>query len=122
MRSRNWTFHFSLVTCLFLGCTPNGTTPGSASSSDENKAVGQLVARGRGIYVSTCTACHNSDPTKDGSLGPAIHGSSRELIEARIMRAAYPDGYAPKRPTKAMPAMPHLKNEIDALYFYLNSR
>jgi len=79
----------------------------------------QLYERGRSIYAANCTACHGIDPTKPGGLGPEIAGSSRELIEARVLHAAYPPGYSPKRDTKLMVALPHLKNELDALAVYL---
>lgn len=76
--------------------------------------------RGRGIYLSACVACHNSDPSKDGPIGPAIKGSSKELIEARVLRASYPPGYAPKRNTRIMPAQPYLKDAIPDLAAYLD--
>lgn len=110
------------VATNFWGCTSKVTSPENVSPSAEAKPdPRQLISKGRGIYVSSCTACHNTDPTKDGGLGPAIRGSSRELLEARILRASYPEGYTPKRPTKAMPAMPYLNGDIDALHSYLNS-
>jgi mono/diheme cytochrome c family protein len=80
-----------------------------------------LAKRGRAIYQSNCTACHNSNPHKVGSLGPDVYGSSKELLEARILKGAYPPGYTPKRETHVMAALPHLKGEIDALFAYLNS-
>lgn len=72
------------------------------------------------IYKLNCIACHNVDPGKDGVAGPALTGSSKELLEARILRAAYPAGYKPKRDTKQMPALPHLEKEIPAISAYLN--
>ncbi len=75
--------------------------------------------RGKGIYLANCTACHNNDPSKDGSIGPAVKGSSKELIEARVMRAAYPPGYTPKRRTSAMPPYPYLKSAIPDLAAFL---
>jgi mono/diheme cytochrome c family protein len=75
--------------------------------------------RGRQIYAANCTACHNPDPSKEGSLGPAIKGSSQELLEARILRAAYPPGYTPKRTSNSMPPMPFLKSAIPDLAAYL---
>lgn len=72
-------------------------------------------ARGRRIYVANCTACHNSDPSKDGSIGPAIKGSSQALLEARLLRSSYPPGYTPKRKTKIMPSQPYLKSAIPDL-------
>ncbi len=78
-----------------------------------------LAKQGRQIYLSSCIACHDADPTKDGALGPAVSGSSRELIEARIMRGEYPEGYVPKRETGVMIAMPFLEKQIPGLAAYL---
>jgi len=75
--------------------------------------------RGRAVYVANCVACHNSDPSKDGPLGPALKGSPQELLEARVLSTNYPPGYKPKRPTKVMPQFPFLKSEIPYLSAYL---
>ncbi len=80
----------------------------------------QLKARGKSIYVTSCLACHGADPSKDGALGPAIQGSSLELLTARILHATYPPGYKPKKQTAQMPALPHLEKEIPALHEYLS--
>jgi hypothetical protein len=61
------------------------------------------------------------DATKDGALGPAIAGSSFALLEARVLRSEYPEGYAPKRPTRVMVALPHLEARLVELEAYLNS-
>jgi len=76
-------------------------------------------ARGRAVFVANCVACHNNDPSKDGPIGPAIKGSSKELIEARVLSTSYPPDYKPKRPTKVMPQFPFLKDEIPYLTAYL---
>ncbi len=78
-----------------------------------------LAARGKRVYMANCIACHSQDPAIDGALGPAVAGSSRELVEARVLRAEYPEGYTPKRPSKVMIALPHLEGEIDALTAFL---
>ena len=52
-------------------------------------------------------------------LGPAIKGSSRELLEAKILRGTYPPGYTPKRPSAVMQPMPHLASAIPDLAAYL---
>jgi mono/diheme cytochrome c family protein len=75
--------------------------------------------RGRAVYVANCVACHNNDPAKDGPLGPALKGSSQELLESRVLRTEYPSGYKPKRDTKVMPTFPFLKTEIPYLTAYL---
>ncbi|MCP4039628.1 MAG: cytochrome c [bacterium] len=78
-----------------------------------------LADRGKAVYNVNCIACHNPDPTLDGGIGPAVAGSSRELLEARIMRAEYPEGYAPKRPSQLMIALPFLEPDLAALASYL---
>ena len=75
--------------------------------------------RGRGVYLANCVACHNNDPSKDGPIGPTIKGSSKELLQARVLSTSYPPGYKPKRPTKVMPQFPFLKDEIPYLAVYL---
>lgn len=106
---------------------PTAASPEPAGAADEPSAEKpapsheDLVKRGRSVYMSNCIACHNQNPAQDGALGPAIAGSSHELIEARVLRAEYPPGYTPKRDSKAMIALPHLAGEIDALTAYLNS-
>jgi hypothetical protein len=61
------------------------------------------------------------DPTQDGALGPAVAGASHELLEARVIKGGYPEGYTPKRATLVMVALPHLERDIDELTAYLGS-
>jgi len=105
---------FALAMCS--GCTKKS----SETPSVTEMTAAQLAERGKSIYMSNCIACHNVDPSKDGSVGPAIAGSSAELVEARVMKAAYPEGYKPKRDTRVMVALPHLQKEIPALGAYLS--
>lgn len=101
---------------LFPACSKkNDDVPLTAEQLAE-----KLRSRGRATYMAQCISCHNVDPAKDGVLGPAVAGASRELLEAKLIRGGYPTGYAPKRPTKTMQTMPHLKNEIDSLTSFLN--
>lgn len=100
---------------LFLilgGCTKDSKTSG------ETEGVPN-AERGKRVYLAQCTACHNSDPSRDGPIGPAVKGSSEALLEARILRASYPPGYIPKRKTKAMPPQPFLKSAIPDLAAFL---
>lgn len=108
--------------------SPKTPQPDSPAAPEEAPAAepaetspADLAARGRTVYMANCIACHSQDPAMDGALGPAVSGSSRELIEARVMRAEYPPGYTPKRDSRVMIALPHLGGELDALAAYLQS-
>ena len=76
---------------------------------------------GRSAYNANCIACHSMDPAQDGALGPAVAGASYELLEARVLRGGYPEGYTPKRDTLVMVALPHLEPRLDELRAYLGS-
>ncbi|MDP6980805.1 MAG: cytochrome c [Myxococcota bacterium] len=78
-----------------------------------------LAARGKGVYAANCIACHNPDPKIDGSIGPAVAGASLALLEARIMRQEYPEGYTPRRDTALMVPLPYLEPDIPALAAFL---
>ena len=99
-----------LTAWILIGACSKSETPSEAVSDRE---------RGRAVYVANCVACHNNDPAKDGPIGPAIKGSSRELIEARVLRGSYPPNYKPKRQTKIMPQFPFLESEIAYVAAYL---
>jgi mono/diheme cytochrome c family protein len=92
---------------------------GVVACSDSGPPLSPEAQRGRAAWLASCTACHAADPNLEGALGPAVAGSSRELVEARVLRAEYPPGYTPKRDSRAMVALPHLAGEIDALFAYL---
>ena len=93
----------------------------AACGGDESASgINSDVKRGRAVFLANCVACHNSDPSKDGPIGPAIKGSPRELIEARVLYNGYPRNYKPKRPTKIMPQFPFLRDEIPYLAAYLS--
>lgn len=94
-----------LAAAVASGCSESSTDP--------------LAQRGRQVYLAQCTQCHAVDPSQAGPVGPPVKGSSRELLEARILRGAYPPGYKPKRSTSVMPPQPALSAEIPALAAYL---
>ena len=75
--------------------------------------------RGRQVFVSQCIACHAFDPSQPGPVGPEVKGSSRELLETKLLRGTYPPGYKPKRPTSVMPPQPQVAGDIPALAAYL---
>jgi mono/diheme cytochrome c family protein len=89
----------------FGGCSDSGLSP--------------AAERGRQVYQTQCIACHSTDPAQPGSLGPPLKGSSRELLEAKVLHGAYPPGYTPKRPTKVMTPIPAAAADIGALAEYL---
>ena len=78
------------------------------------------ATRGRTVFAAYCISCHNANAALDGPLGPAIKGSSLELLQARILRAEYPPGYTPKRPTKMMQRLPLTEENIANLHAFLN--
>src|SRR5687768_3053880 len=100
------TFAVAIVLAI-AGCTPK----------DESAAV----TRGRQAYLSTCIACHNMNPALDGALGPPIRGSSKALLESKVLRGEYPAGHAAKRTTKIMPPQPTMAGSIDDLAAFLSA-
>src|ERR1700719_4740068 len=94
-----------LVTLAVAGCGPS--KPQTAAQ------------KGRIVYMTNCVVCHNPNPNLAESQGPPIAGSSRELIEDRVLYLKYPPGYTPKRTTHAMRAIPQLKNQIGDLTAFL---
>ena len=94
-----------VLAALLAGCGDGGGDP--------------LVTRGRQLYLAQCTQCHHADPSLDGPVGPAVRGTSRALLEAKVLRGAYPEGYRPKRSTNVMPPQPALAPDIPALAAYL---
>ena len=80
-----------------------------------------LVKRGQQVYQNNCTACHARDPVQVGTVGPAIAGSSLELLQAKVLRGEYPPGYTPQRTTGAMPLRPDLEADLPAMAAYLES-
>ena len=89
-----------------------------AGCSDQ-RAQSPAAQRGRQVYLAQCTACHSPDPSQAGAVGPPLKGSSRDLLEAKLLRGTYPSGYAPKRPTAIMPQQPQVAPDIPALAEFL---
>ena len=90
-----------------------------AVSGCSERGLSPSAERGRQVYLAQCTACHNTDPGQPGSVGPPVRGSSRALLEAKVLSGTYPPGYTPKRPTKVMVPLPAVAPEIAALADYL---
>ena len=87
----------------------------------DTKFASEVIERGKKIYRMNCLQCHNADPRKAGSQGPANYAASLELLQAKVLKKQYPPGYVPQRKTSIMPAMPFLAKDIAALHAYLNS-
>jgi mono/diheme cytochrome c family protein len=94
---------------------------GCKKSGSEGPVISSQVEKGKLVYQTVCIACHNQNPKLDGALGPSVADASLELLEARIVRGGYPAQYKPKRETKQMVPLPQLKNEVPAIYEYLQS-
>jgi len=90
-----------------------------AACSGPPSPADPAAERGRQVYLAQCIACHNPDPALAGPLGPPVKGSSRELVEAKVVKGSYPPGYTPKRPTTLMPAQPQLAPEIPNVAAFL---
>jgi mono/diheme cytochrome c family protein len=97
-----------------------GDSGGSSGGSDQGGEVDR-VGRGKHYYQNVCIACHAGDPNEDGFLGPALAGTPLEVIEAKVMRGEYPEGYTPKRNTLTMPRFEFLGPELANIAAYLES-
>ena len=100
----------ALLVALVLALAVGGCSESGLSPSAE---------RGRQVYLAHCIACHNTDPAQPGAVGPPLRGSSRELLEAKVLNGMYPPGYAPKRPTKVMVPIAAVAPDVGALADYL---
>ena len=98
---------------------PEPTTPSPTPA--EEPSEDELVKRGRSVYNQICIACHASDPSQAGNLGPPIAGSPLALLETKVLRNEYPPGYTPKRDTVTMIPLPHVEKDLPALAAYLAS-
>ena len=79
------------------------------------------IEKGRMVYFANCVSCHNNNPKKPGSIGPEVYGASIDVLAQKIVFGKYPENYSPKRTSKIMPLMPHLKKEISNLHAFINS-
>ena len=110
------------ATVILLGLLPIATLSCS-EAGDGGGSGGELdaVARGEHYYQNVCIACHSGDPNADGTLGPALAGTPLAVIEAKVMRGEYPEGYTPKRETATMPRFEFLGPELSNIAAYLAS-
>lgn len=101
----------ALLFVLLLGGCGEGSKAPVTGNGDPN--------RGKQVYLAQCIACHSSDPSKAGPLGPPVKGASRELLDAKVLQGTYPPGYKPKRESALMQPLPHLAPAIPDLAAFL---
>ena len=94
----------------------------TACGGDTDSSEDPAVAKGELIYRNICVVCHNAEPSEEGTLGPAIAHASRELLEAKVVRGEYPEGYTPARDTHQMPQFEYLEPNLDDLTAFIASR
>jgi mono/diheme cytochrome c family protein len=105
---------------VFSGCEKSDKNQESSSTAQATEeAEAGIAKRGKSLYFANCIACHNTNPAKAGSVGPAISDSSKELLTLKVTQGTYPEGYQPKRTTKLMPPLPNLKAGIPFLHAFL---
>ncbi len=90
-----------------------------ACSNQAGQDLSEAARRGQRTYQNACIACHDANPNRDGTLGPAIAGNPVELLEAKVLRGQYPPGYAPKRTTRVMPVFTYLEDKLPDIAAYL---
>lgn len=93
----------------------------SACGKKQPQTGDPKVIAGKGVFLARCISCHSANPALDGPLGPAIKGSSLELLQARVLRGEYPPGYTPKRATKIMVKLPLTEDDVAHLHAFLNA-
>ena len=89
------------------------------------QADSAAIEKGKRLYMANCLQCHNRDPNVKGSIGPEITDAPLSIMTAKVMTGKYPEvlpaGFIPKRKSKAMRAIPKLKNDIPAIWAFVQS-
>ena len=120
-------FFAFLLIMLFSSCEKKSIKQEEAESELDQKKLNNTIAlttdieKGRMVYFANCVSCHNNNPKKPGSIGPEVYGASIDVLAQKIVFGKYPENYSPKRTSKIMPLMPHLKKEISNLHAFINS-
>ena len=117
---------FSLLMIMFVSnCEKKSIEQEEAEAEQKklNKTVALTtdIEKGRMVYFANCVSCHNNNPKKPGSIGPAVYGVSIDVLTQKIVSGKYPENYKPRRKSKIMPPMPHLNKEIPNLHAFINS-
>ena len=120
-------FFAFLIIMLFSSCEKKSIKQEEAESEPDQKKLNNTIVlttdieKGRMVYFANCVSCHNNNPKKTGSIGPEVYGASIDVLAQKIVFGKYPENYSPKRISKIMPLMPHLKKEISNLHAFINS-
>ena len=120
-------FFAFLLIMLFSSCEKKSIKQEEAESEQDQKKLNNTIAlttdieKGRMVYFANCVSCHNNNPKKPGSIGPEVYGASIDVLTQKIVFGKYPENYSPKRTSKIMSLMPHLKKEISNLHAFINS-
>ena len=120
-------FFALLLIMLISSCEKKSIKQEEVESEPDQKKFNNTIAsttdieKGRMAYFANCVSCHNNNPKKPGSIGPEVYGASIDVLAQKIVFGKYPENYSPKRTSKIMPLMPHLKKEISNLHAFINS-
>ena len=120
-------FFALLLIMLISSCEKKSIKKEEAESEPDQIKLNNTIAsttdieKGRMVYFANCVSCHNYNPKKPGSIGPEVYGASIDLLTQKIIFGKYPENYRPKRTSKIMPLMPHLKKEISNLHAFIKS-
>ena len=117
---------FALLLIMLISNCEKKSIKQEEAEADQKKlnntvALTTDIEKGRMVYFANCVSCHNNNPKKPGSIGPEVYGVSIDVLTQKIVSGKYPDNYKPKRTSKIMPSMPHLKKEISNLHAFINS-
>jgi mono/diheme cytochrome c family protein len=113
-----------------LGLPTFAQTPTKAPAPTAAQAVkiptdAASLDKGKRIYLSTCIQCHNKDPNIKGPIGPEVIDAPYAVMEVKVVTGRYPPtlpaGFVPKRKTKAMRALPKLKDDVKNIYAWIQS-
>ena len=116
-----------LLIMLISSCEKKSIKQEEAESEHNQKKLNNTIAltadikKGRKVYFANCVSCHNHNPKKPGSIGPAVYGVSIDVLTKKIVSGKYPENYKPKRTSKIMLPMPHLNKNISNLHAFINS-
>lgn len=96
-----------------------GALLASGCQDDRFPNLSPAAKAGWEVFRVNCLLCH-MDPQKDSPVGPALAGSSLELLRAKVLEARYPPGYQPKRPGPiTMPVQPQVASKLESIAAFL---